>query len=201
MSLIDHLHDRYVHTRRVRVLSDHLAKLIPQGVRVLDVGCGDGLVSHLIMKRLPNVQLRGIDVLVRKQTYIPVDWFDGRVIPYGERSFDLVMLVDMLHHTDNPMIPLREAVRVARRAILIKDVTCDGVFAGPTLRFMDWVGNARHGVALPYNYWLRRQWCDAFDALGLRVAAWEQDLKLYPPPLEWVFGRSFHFIARLDVAR
>ena len=44
------------------------------------------------------------------------------------------MCVDVLHHTDDPMILMREAMRVTRQAILIKHHTLDGLFAGPTLR-------------------------------------------------------------------
>ena len=58
---------------------------------------------------------------------------------------------------------LREAVRVARRGLLIKDHTLTGFLAGPTLRLMDRVGNQRHGVALPYNYWTQQQWLRNFE--------------------------------------
>ncbi len=71
--------------------------------------------------------------------------------------------------------------------------------AGPTLRFLDWVGNARHGVVLPYNYWPQQRWFEAFGTLGLTVSVWKKDLSLYPRPANWFFGRSLHFIARLDV--
>jgi hypothetical protein len=60
---------------------------------------------------------------------------------------------------------------------------------------MDRIGNARYGVALPYNYWSRRQWQNAFEALALDVRVWKRRLQLYPVPLNWVFGRSLHFIS------
>ena len=62
------------------------------------------------------------------------------------------MFVDVLHHTEDPMALLGEAVRVARKTIVVKDHTLNGFLAGPTLHFLDRVGNARHDVALPYNY-------------------------------------------------
>ncbi len=46
---------------------------------------------------------------------------------------------------------LAEAKRVSRGGIVIKDHFREGVLADATLRFMDWVGNAQHGVVLPYN--------------------------------------------------
>ncbi len=199
MNLIEQIHDRYIFNRRVRVLSDQLARLVPQHARLLDVGCGDGSLTHLLSQKRPDVQPYGIDVLVRDQTWVPVIPFDGQVIPYGDASFDVVMFVDVLHHTIDPMILLHEARRVARQAIILKDHTCNGWLAGPTLRFMDQVGNQRYGVALPYNYWPQQKWRNAFDKLGLTIGAWNQRLGLYPPPLSWFFERSLHFVARLDL--
>jgi 2-polyprenyl-3-methyl-5-hydroxy-6-metoxy-1,4-benzoquinol methylase len=72
MSLIDRLHSHLVHSRRVRVLSDHFAELISQNSLVLDVGCGDGLVAHWIRQKRPDITLQGIDILVREETSIPV---------------------------------------------------------------------------------------------------------------------------------
>lgn len=200
MSLIERIHGDYVHQRRVRVLRDHLAALIPQNARALDVGCGDGLLAHLMLQKRPDLELRGIDVLVREQTHIPVDEFDGLVIPHADASFDVVMFVDVLHHTQDPMLLLREAVRVARKAIVIKDHTLNGCMAPLTLHFLDWVGNARHGVTLPYNYWPQQRWFEAFDILKLTIGVWKKELRLYTRPANWFFGRSLHFIARLDVS-
>jgi SAM-dependent methyltransferase len=199
MSMIDRIHGGYIHKRRVRVLSNHLAELIPRDVHVLDVGCGDGLLAHQIMLKRPDIDLRGIDVLIRKQTYIPVDAFDGQAFPYGDASFDVVLFVDVLHHTEAPMVLLREAARVARKAIVIKDHTRNGLLAGPILRFLDWVGNARHGVMLPYNYWPQQRWIETFDMLALTIGVWKKDLGLYPRPANWIFERSLHFLARLDL--
>ncbi len=199
MSFINRIHSEQVHHQRVRVLSDHLAELIPQNARVLDIGCGDGLLAYLIKQKRPDVEIKGIDILVRSQTHISVDEFDGQVIPYADANFDAVTFVDVLHHLEDPMILLREAVRVTREAILIKDHTCNGLFASPTLRFMDWVGNAHHNVALPYNYWSQRKWLEVFDSLDLMISVWRRELGLYARPANWIFGRSLHFVARLDL--
>lgn len=199
MTLIERIHGGYVYHRRVRVLSDHLVELIPQGSRVLDVGCGDGLLAYLIMQKRPDIEMKGVDVLVRRQTHIPIDGLDGQVIPYRDGSFDVVIFVDVLHHTEDPMVPLREAVRVARKTIVIKDHTLNGLLAGSTLRLMDRVGNARRGVMLPYNYWPRQRWLQAFDTLGLTIGVWKKDLRLYPRPASWIFDRTLHFVARLDL--
>jgi len=197
MSITELVHNCYAYERRIRVLSRHFAEITPKNSRILDVGCGDGLLTQLISQNRPDVTLRGIDTLVRPRTYIPVDLFDGKMIPYDSQSFDGVMFVDVLHHTEEPMCLLREAARVARRIILIKDHTLHGLFAAQTLRFMDQIGNARHGVSLPYNYWPKQRWLDAFETLGLQIGVWTDKLGLYPWPASWFFDRSLHFIAQL----
>ena len=199
MSFLGRLHSNYVHSRRVTVLRDSLSELIPPNATVLDVGCGDGLVSRLIMDRRPDVELSGIDVMVRSETRIAVTEFDGSEIPFPDKSFDAVMFVDVLHHTNDPLILLREAKRVARKFILIKDHRRNGLLAGSTLRFMDWIGNAHHGVALPYNYWPHDRWRQGFTELDLKISDWNQSFQLYPPIANLAFGRSLHFIARLNI--
>jgi SAM-dependent methyltransferase len=186
-----------VHERRVRVLARHLADLIPEGARVLDVGCGDGRIDALIGEHRPDLELSGIDIGVRDETLIPVQEFDGLTIPLADDSMDVVMLVDVLHHAEDPHKLLSEAARVAEKAIVLKDVTPLGPGSDATLRFMDWVGNARHGVPLPYDFWTQEQWRDAFARLDMRVEAVKHRLGLYPWPASLLFEKRMHFILRL----
>jgi SAM-dependent methyltransferase len=199
MGLIEAVHGRYVHKRRTLVLSDWCSKLIALNSKVLDVGCGDGRLARLIAEKRPDISIRGIDVRQRHHAEMPIDTFDGKSIPYGDGSFDVVMFVDVLHHASQPMTLLQEAVRVARQRIVIKDHLAEGSLACLTLRVMDWVGNARHGVALPYDYWSLEKWHRVFDKLGLRIDSWESKLKLYPLPADLILGRSLHFIALLGM--
>lgn len=200
MKPLQQLHTGLVHPRRVRVLAALIAPWLPQGGKVLDVGCGDGALAAAIAEMRPDLRLSGIDVLVRPAARIRVTQFDGQTIPHGDASFDAALLVDVLHHTESPEVLLREAGRVAR-TLVVKDHTLTGCLAGPTLRVMDWVGNAAHGVALPYNYQTQAQWRERFASLGLRVEEWRSDLRLYPWFADWLFGRQLHLLARLTPER
>lgn len=199
MKLLARVHHRLVFRRRVRVLSEVLASLLPPRASVMDVGCGDGSVARAIAEQRPDVTIVGLDVVVRPDAVIPVRRFDGESIPQADGSVDAVMLVDVLHHAGAPERLLRDSLRVAREVVLIKDHTRDGFLAGATLRLMDWVGNAPHGVALPYDYWPKARWHETFVRLGASPSVWIDRLGLYPLPAGWLFDRSLHFVARLDV--
>ena len=191
-------HDKAVFQRRIQVLAQNLAEFLPNNARVLDVGCGSGTLANAIMALRPDVKIEGIDVLVRPDTDIPVKAFDGNTIPWPDKHFDVAMIVDVLHHTDDPSRVMAEARRVAKHGLVIKDHFRDGVLANTTLRFMDWFGNAAHGVRLPYNYLSNAEWRSAWSGLGLKVDRICDRLGLYPAPFNWLFDRKLHFIARLS---
>jgi SAM-dependent methyltransferase len=196
-AMLNAVHHRAVHNRRVRILSHHLAQIIPGGGRVLDVGCGDGLISRAIMDERPDLEIEGVDVMLRPVTHIPATKFDGSVLPFGDNSFDYVTIVDVLHHTTDPVIMLAESCRVARKGVVIKDHLREGFGAGATLRMMDWVGNRGHDVVLPYNYLSRSEWDAAFRRARLTVVAWRDKLGLYPRPARYLFDRRLHYVALL----
>lgn len=201
MSLLESVHADYIQQRRIEVLAGHLKPLIPPNSSVLDVGCGDGRLLYRIKQERIDLSFRGIDVLVRPENLIPVQHFDGETIPGETASVDVVMFIDVLHHSNDPISLLREAARVTRRSVIIKDHMINGVLAEPTLRFMDRVGNARYGVALPGNYWRQSQWVEVFETLALTPVDWQENLALYPKALDLFFGRSLHFLAKLDVGK
>jgi len=194
-------HGKLVFGRRVRVLSDILATTLPKDAKVLDVGTGDGSIAANIMKQRVDLAIEGVDVFKRPTTQIPVTVFDGHLLPFGDGSFDCVLFVDVLHHTDDASVLVREAARVANNSVVIKDHLLEGMFAGPTLRFMDWVGNRGHDVVLPYNYLRRSKWDQIFRGAGLQVDSWRGELGLYPDPASWLFDRQLHFVARLTKRR
>jgi SAM-dependent methyltransferase len=192
------LHTKLVFGRRVRTLAESLGQMIPAGAQGLDVGCGDGQISAQIARSRENVSITGVDILLRPELHIPVIQFDGSTIPFADSSFDVVMFVDVLHHTNNPAVLLAEATRVTRKYVLLKDHFREGLLSDATLRLMDWFGNVHHGVTLPYNYLSELEWNRLFDQAGLRLSEIKRRLGLYPFPLNLLFERSLHFIALLE---
>ncbi|HYL82829.1 MAG TPA: class I SAM-dependent methyltransferase [Candidatus Angelobacter sp.] len=197
LSWIGKWHHAFVFQRRVRVLAEMLAKQIPEGASVLDIGCGDGTIGSLIAQLRPDATIQGVEFLVRPGCKIECHAFDGMKLPFPDASFDVCLFVDVLHHTKDPLVLLREAVRVSRSWVLIKDHLNEKFIDDVTLRFMDWVGNRPHGVVLAYNYQSRKQWAEHFSNGGLTQVHWATEVPLYPQPFSLLVGRGLHFISLL----
>jgi SAM-dependent methyltransferase len=194
-------HRAFVFQRRTRVLSELLAAQIPQGASVLDIGCGDGTISNCIAQLRPDISIQGVEFMVRPRCKIECHSFDGLTLPYPDGSFDVCLFVDVLHHTEDPVILLREATRVTRGFVLLKDHIKENILDDVTLRLMDWVGNRPHGVVLTYNYQSRKQWATCFSLCGLQEKNWNRAIPLYPWPLRLVVGRGLHFVSLLKKIR
>ena len=198
LSWIARSHRALVFGRRARVLAEALAPLIPVEARsVLDIGCGDGTIAGLIAERRPELAVEGVEVIPRPSCRVPCRAFDGAKLPFPDRSFDVCLFVDVLHHTTDVSQLLREAARVSRSCVVLKDHLSESSLDHATLQAMDWVGNRPHGVTLTYNYQSRIQWREHFAACGLQSAEFSTDLPLYPFPFSLLFGRKLHFVAQL----
>ncbi len=147
--MLDLAHRRLVYGRRIRVLARHVAELLPRDASVLDVGSGYGLLARRVMYLRPDVRIRGVDVLARPTSHIPVEIFDGVTLPFGNAQFDAVMMVDVLHHAAQQQRLLDEMARVTKRLVVIKDHSVQGLVAWRTLAFMDWSGTRVMGCPCP----------------------------------------------------
>lgn len=201
MKGIERIHGAYVHSRRTRVLAEAAARLLPRGVSVVDIGCGDGLFAALLSELRPDLEITGVEVAPRPTCRVPVIAFDGEHLPFADGHFGASVLIDVLHHTRAPAALLREAARVSGGRVLLKDHTRTGRLSGLILRFMDETGNRRHRVALPFNYLGPDEWSRAYADANMEVEASDPVSRLYPFPASLVFGGRLQFMALLRPRR
>lgn len=93
---------------------------------LLDVGCGEGFVlSHLGPLGEGSV-VRGIDLsaqaVARCRENAP--WVDAQVgsaldLPFADKTFDVVICLEVLEHLERPVDALRELTRVCRGSLVL----------------------------------------------------------------------------------
>jgi SAM-dependent methyltransferase len=171
--------------------------MLPDHISILDIGCGEGTISRMIMDSKQGITYQGIDIKARPTCAIPYQTFDGAHIPYSDGTFDAVQFVDVLHHTDNIKELLQDSLRTSKKYLIIKDHLYKSSLDFSILKFMDWVGNAPHGVEVIYNFKKEAYWMQLFDELGLEVVTYNKHIRLYPSVFNLIFGRELHFITVL----
>jgi methionine biosynthesis protein MetW len=141
-----------------------IASLVPQGSRVLDLGCGSGeLLAHLAASKgcsgygieIDDTKLR--DCVARGVNAIQLNLDDGLAL-FGDRSFDVVLQRVELQHLKNTERMLRETARVGRI----------GIVAFPN--FAHWP-NRLHVLSgrMPVTRTLPYQW---YDTPNIRVGTY-----------------------------
>jgi SAM-dependent methyltransferase len=142
-SLAERLEIRASDPRQQRLWADFLSGMPPvQGARVLEVGCGTGVITGLI-SGLPGVaEVVGVDPLPyfveRARERLPDVRFevgDGRSLPFTDGDFDGVVFSTTLCHIPGPEQALGEARRVLRPGAFL--MVYDGDYATTTVAITD----------------------------------------------------------------
>ncbi len=171
-----------------------------EGARVLDVGGAEGDVARALEGALAKGRVRGEGAgrvvvadpgLVAHPDGVPGIQADGGALPLPDRSFDTVVLSFVLHHARDPDRVLAEALRVARRRVVVLESTFRGPVERRILEEVDrWVNAGRGRPPAsgatgavgeepgppdwrrdpePLRYRTREGWISAAEALGARV--------------------------------
>jgi ubiquinone/menaquinone biosynthesis C-methylase UbiE len=125
--------------------SETIARLqLPEPGRVLDVGCGTGLLLQKLAHKFPQATLVGVDpvqemlAIARERVAPGTELREGwaEELPCEDNSFDVVVSCNMFHYVREPISALTEMSRVLRPGgeLIITD-WCDDYLA---CRVCDW---------------------------------------------------------------
>jgi ubiquinone/menaquinone biosynthesis C-methylase UbiE len=118
-SLLNGCQRRWRRERRRRAIGRaydmalEVARVLPPGSCVLDVGCGNGYIAHHLSALLGTPAV-GIDLM--DCTTAPIDYrrYDGEQFPVDQERVDAVLLCYVLHHARDSSMLMKEVRRVLR---------------------------------------------------------------------------------------
>lgn len=107
-----------------RIDLEAVGELVPEGVRVLDLGCGDGTLLQMLVDQ-KRVIARGVEIseegvrqCIAKGLSVQHADLDEGLGDYPDGSFDYVILSQTLQTVHLPELVLKEMLRVGRTGIV-----------------------------------------------------------------------------------
>jgi ubiquinone/menaquinone biosynthesis C-methylase UbiE len=112
--------------RFLRELDGLVDRAVPE--ELLDVGCGEGIVTERMVRRRGLTRAVGLD---RESPRLRAEWAargsdaltfttgDATALPFADGAFDLVTCIEVLEQVPDAAAALRELRRVARRHVLV----------------------------------------------------------------------------------
>lgn len=135
------------------------------GDRILDLGAGTCLYTKLLKDKGYDVQA----VDVKNRSYYPeieVYVYDGEHLPFKDNEFDVCFLRSVLHHTPDPEVILKEAVRVSKKLIIHENVITN-IFQRYYTYLIDCIMNKE--LIEPHTNKTDKEWQLLFKKLKLKL--------------------------------
>lgn len=143
------------------------ADFIEKGSKILDLGCGSGIVGKTFQEFF-QAEIIGVDIKDCRVCPIPFKLIDGKNLPFPEKSFDVVLINYVLHHSKDPQALLKESKRVGKKIIIFEDLP-EGLFSKLICKF--------HGLSYSklfrnpnfISFKSEMDWEKVFREIGLNV--------------------------------
>lgn len=87
--------------------------------KLIDVGSGTGYVASILKREGKDITPVDVDSFRGLRLIKPII-YDGKKLPFSDKTFDIGLLLTVLHHTHDPSIVFSEVARVAKEIVVIE---------------------------------------------------------------------------------
>lgn len=169
-------------------IAQFLKPYISKDMKVLDFGGGTMLVAqHLAMQT--GATIHGVDVIDINKSKLPLWRYNGRNLPFTDRSYDVTYAAFVFHHIVQAKELIAECMRVTRRKfILLEDIYTNTAellllkILDTSNKFLNW------NMSMPFTFQTEREWV---QLLGLYSKEPVKILTVRPNPIRptrhWMF--------------
>lgn len=157
--------------KKARIKAIRLEKFYDSNqLKILDIGSGNGALCLLLRKR--GMEVTPLDINNRSAfaEIVPI-LYDGTILPFEDDSFDLVQLITVLHHIEDPEWTVREAARVGKKVIIMEDIY-DNLFQKFLTYITDSINNWEF-KGHPHSNKNDKEWRALFDYHDLELESVE----------------------------
>lgn len=144
-----------------------ILQAVPEGAKVLDIGCGNGYLAQLVAQAR-RADVTCVDVVDYNETELKTVIFDGVNLPFADKSFDVVILSYVLHHSQVPKDLLAEAERVCRGKVIIYEDDVP-LFKGIMAKLHEVTYNWMYDIDSQVTYRTIKEWEKMFVQTGFLV--------------------------------
>jgi ubiquinone/menaquinone biosynthesis C-methylase UbiE len=176
--MLKKLFSTHIFPKYKQKIAGYITGMCEDNSKILDVGCDDGSLAVQIMKINPTLRMVGIDIQANRPAKIPRKIYNGRKIPYKNKSFDIAIAVDVLHHTKNIPELLKEMKRVSKKYIIIKDHVTNTKLSRFIHSAIDYLLSRLFRIQYSANFLSSRQWNILFRNFNLRIIKQPRKLNL-----------------------
>lgn len=151
---------------KAHIKLERLKGLYSTEASILEIGCGNGALSKLLREEEHKVE--PIDV-ENKSFFeeIQPKVYDGKHFPQNINTHDVAQMITMLHHTPQPEMVIKEAMRVSNKLIIMEDIY-SSTFQKYITWFTDSIVNWEFSNH-PHTNKTDHEWRNLFASLNLKV--------------------------------
>ena len=165
-TIIELIEKSFLGKKRAQLFYNMVKPCLPKGAKIVDIGAGVCTFSKLLTEN--GYKTTPVDVvdLSLYQEIQPVV-YDGKKLPFKDKSHDVAVIITVLHHTRNQVEIIEEARRVAKKIIIIEDI-----YRNKKEQFITYLFDSLLNLEFfghPHTNRSHEEWLSLFKKMGFKV--------------------------------